>query len=137
AWTDDDSVLASNVGEVRLQIRGLADLAPQNVLLDKTSVTAGQPVTLTVDIANTGIASAVNVLVEVIGHLTPDDGGVVFGSLVIARVDPLSVKTVAIPLATSNLAGNYALTVVVNRTLDVLESTDANNTSAPVSLNVI
>jgi hypothetical protein len=137
ASPDDDSNPFNNVGEARLQISGLADLAPQNVMLDKPSVAAGDPVTLTVDIANTGIAGASNVLVEVIGHLAPDDGGVVFGSVMLPQVDALSSQTIAIPLDTSNLAGMYDLTVVVNRTLDVLESTDANNTSAPVSLNVV
>ena len=95
--------------------------------------------TLSVEVSNTGIAKASNVLVEVIGHLVPDDGGVVFGSVVLDQVDPLSSQSVHIPLDTTGLAGTYDLTVVVNRTLDVLEQTTGlqQHASAPVQLTVV
>jgi len=132
----DDSNLFNNIGEARLQIRGLPDVMPQNVSLDTSSVLQGQPVILSVNVANLGIAAANDVLVEVIGR-RPGEGGVTFGTLIIARIDPLSSQTVQIPLDTATLDGVYELIVVVNRANELLEITDENNSSAPITLTII
>lgn len=105
--------------------------------MDHGTVQAGGAASVTVDVTTSGIAVARGVLVEVIGHLTAGDGGVLLGSFTIDQLDALSSITLTIPLNTLGLGGSYELVVVVNRSFDVLETTDANNTSAPVQLTVI
>jgi hypothetical protein len=132
-----DSDPLNNVGEASLQIRGLADLAPQNAALSQSTATVGSATTITVDIANLGIAAADNVLVEVIARTSANDAGVTIGSTVVATVGALSSVPLTLSLNTSLPIGTYSVSVVVDRVDESTEVTEANNTSNPLTLNVI
>ena len=123
-----DSNVSNNFGQTDLVIHGVADLSVPSVTLSSANPPQGSPLTVTAVIANTGIADATNVLVELFA--TPDGGDPIpVGLIRLDKVAALDQATATFAIDTSKLLGHYSLLVQVNRLHEVLESTELNNTA--------
>jgi hypothetical protein len=134
---DTDADMTNNAAEVGLVVAGLADLAvPAAPAVSDAAPRQGRPVTLGATVVNRGIATARDVLVDVLAR--PLGGGSAFsvGSTRLAAVAPLSSQGVSISLDLSSLLGQYDLVVLVNGPGDVLEADDTNNTSPATRIEV-
>ncbi|MEM7312548.1 MAG: GEVED domain-containing protein, partial [Planctomycetota bacterium] len=109
-----------------IYVQGLADLRPTGLTLSG-SLVQDEAVTATFNVRNDGIATADNVQVEVFGRRLNTETLFQLASTTIETIEPLSQRTLALPLDTHGLFGANEICVVVDRDQSILELTDMNN----------
>jgi hypothetical protein len=115
-----------NISDRVLVVQALPDLTVPSLSLSSAKPMRGAPLSVLARIANSGIAPARDVLVEVFDGMP--GSGTLLAATTLVDVEPLANVAISIPVGTSNLAlGPHRFYVVVDRLEKILEVSDLNN----------
>jgi hypothetical protein len=128
AQTRADADKTDNTAETTLILQGLPDLVMGEISLDALPQ-QNEALKVLMTITNTGIAKAPETDVEVFA-IRAGIGQFLVGKMHLEEMPALSVRTLAIPIDTTQLVGAVELIAYVDRKRNILETSDLNNSDS-------